>query len=113
MDVTLATSPFVSISRFDKTQTGPMVLNLSGRKVICFPFFWYRAFVVARAYFCAKTDPECPTYVELPREDPDSGAMVGRRLRHMCGTRAAADGWHRHESGNGGRDDRAQLARRL
>ena len=40
------------------------------------------------------TDPEKPTYVELPKEDPDSGDMVGRLLRHMYGTRAAADGWH-------------------
>ena len=49
---------------------------------------------IARAYFCAKTNPDDPTFVELPAEDPDSGSMVGKLLRHMYGTRAAADGWH-------------------
>ena len=49
---------------------------------------------IARAYFCAKTNPDDPTFVELPAEDPDSGPMVGKLLRHMYGTRAAADGWH-------------------
>ena len=49
---------------------------------------------IARAYFCAKTNPDDPTFVELPAEGPDSGPMVGKLLRHMYGTRAAADGWH-------------------
>ena len=48
---------------------------------------------VARAYFNAKCDPENPTYVQLPSEDPDSGSSCGLLLRHMYGTRRAADGW--------------------
>ena len=49
---------------------------------------------ISRAYFCAATDPDDPTYVELPMEDPEHGIMVGRLLKHMYGTRKAADGWH-------------------
>ena len=49
---------------------------------------------ICRAYFCAATDPDSPTYVELPAEDPDHGVYVGRLLKHMYGTRRAADGWH-------------------
>jgi len=49
---------------------------------------------ISRAYFCAATDPADPTYVELPREDPDHGVKVGLLLKHMYGTRKAADGWH-------------------
>jgi hypothetical protein len=49
---------------------------------------------ISRAYFCAATDPSDPTYVELPREDPDHGTKVGLLLKHMYGTRKAADGWH-------------------
>ena len=47
---------------------------------------------ISRAYFCAETDPNDPTYVELPKEDPDHGRMVGLLLKHMYGTRKAADG---------------------
>ena len=54
---------------------------------------------VKRAYFNAKVDPEePPTYVQLPPEDPDSGTMVARLLRHMYGTRMAADGWQEEYS---------------
>ena len=49
---------------------------------------------IARAYFCAATDPNHPTYVALPPEDPDSGRMCSLLLKHMYGTRKAADGWH-------------------
>jgi hypothetical protein len=49
---------------------------------------------IARAYFCAQTDPDQPTYVSLPAEDGDHGAMCGLLLKHMYGTRKAADGWH-------------------
>ena len=38
---------------------------------------------IARAYFCAKTDPDNPTYVELPEEDGDHERLCGRLLRHM------------------------------
>ena len=54
---------------------------------------------ISRAYFCATTDPDDPTYVELPTEDPEHGAMVGRLLKHMYGTRKAADGWHNEYAG--------------
>ena len=50
---------------------------------------------ISRAYFNAKCDPDKPTYVELPPEDPDHGRMCGLLQRHMYGTRAAADGWQR------------------
>ena len=49
---------------------------------------------ISRAYFCAATDPNDPTYVELHQEDPDHGILVGRLCKHMYGTRKAADGWH-------------------
>ena len=49
---------------------------------------------ISRAYFCAATDPNDQTYVELPPEDPDHGVLVGRVCKHMYGTRQAADGWH-------------------
>ncbi len=52
---------------------------------------------IARAYFCADTDPNDPTYVELPDEDGDKlRNMCGLIRKHMYGTRKAADGWH-HE----------------
>ncbi len=49
---------------------------------------------VKRAYFNAKVDPrEPPTFVQLPQEDPDAADMCAQLLRHMYGTRLAADGW--------------------
>jgi hypothetical protein len=51
---------------------------------------------IKRAYLCAKTDPEDPTYVEFPKEHPwskDKDAC-GLLLKHMYGTRKAGDGWH-------------------
>ena len=37
---------------------------------------------IARAYFCARTDPDNPTYVEPPREEKLEGASdTGRRER--------------------------------
>ena len=54
---------------------------------------------VKRAYFNAKIDPEEPaTFVKLPSEDPDAGKLCGRLLRHMYGTRPAADGWQEEYS---------------
>ena len=49
---------------------------------------------ISRAYFCASTDENDPSYVELPWEDPDNRDMCGLLLKHMYGTRKAADGWH-------------------
>ena len=49
---------------------------------------------ISRAYFCAATDPADPTYVELPYEDSEHGKKVALLLKHMYGTRKAADGWH-------------------
>ena len=34
-----------------------------------------------------------PTFVELPAEDPDHQDKCALLLRHMYGTRGAADGW--------------------
>lgn len=49
---------------------------------------------IARAYFCAQTDPDQPTYVSLRAEDGDHVTMCGLLLKHMYGTWEAADGWH-------------------
>ena len=51
---------------------------------------------ISRAYLHAETDPDDPTYVELPREDKDFHHMCGLLLKHMYGTRKAADGWQQH-----------------
>ena len=54
---------------------------------------------VKRAYFNAKVDREAaPCFVELLPEDPDKGKMCGELLRHMYGTRPAADGWQEEYS---------------
>ena len=53
---------------------------------------------ISRAYFNAKTDGDSPTYVALPTEDPDHEEMEALLLRHMYGTRAAADGWQEEYS---------------
>ena len=54
---------------------------------------------VKRAYFNARIDPaEPPTFVELPPEDEDTGNMCAQLLRHMYGTRPAADGWQEEYS---------------
>ena len=55
---------------------------------------------ISRAYFNAKTDDEDPIYVALPDEDPDKQkGMCGMLLRHMYGTRRAAEGWYEEYSG--------------
>ncbi len=48
---------------------------------------------ITRAYFNAVKDGEDVTYVELPPEDQDHQHMCAKLLRHMYGTRSAADGW--------------------
>ena len=54
---------------------------------------------VVRAYFNAKIDREnAPSFVELLAEDPDKGRLCGELLRHMYGTRPAADGWQEEYS---------------
>jgi hypothetical protein len=54
---------------------------------------------VKRAYFNAKIDRDAsPCFVELPPEDADSGKMCAELLRHMYGTRPAADGWQEEYS---------------
>ena len=48
---------------------------------------------IARAYFNAKIDErDAPTFVRLLEEDPDSTTMCAQLLKHMYGTRMAADG---------------------
>ena len=54
---------------------------------------------ITRAYFNAEMDPrDPPTYVQLPSEDKDSETMAAQLLRHMYGTRMAADGWQEEYS---------------
>jgi len=53
---------------------------------------------ICRAYFNAIKDADDSTYVELPPEDADSGRLVAKLLKHMYGTRAAADGWQEEYS---------------
>ena len=54
---------------------------------------------VTRAYFNAKIDDSEPaTFVQLPPEDADADSMCARLLRHMYGTRSAADGWQEEYS---------------
>ena len=54
---------------------------------------------VKRAYFNAHIDPSEPaTFVQLPEEDPDHTDMCAQLLRHMYGTRGAADGWQEEYS---------------
>ena len=53
---------------------------------------------ISRAYFNAKLDDDATTYVQLPAEDEDSMHMCAKLLRHMYGTRAAADGWQEEYS---------------
>jgi len=53
---------------------------------------------ISRAYFNAKLDPGVETYVQLPAEDEDADRMCAKLVRHMYGTRAAADGWQEEYS---------------
>ena len=54
---------------------------------------------IKRAYFNARVDRErTPVFVALPPEDSDSNSMCGELLRHMYGTRLAADGWQEEYS---------------
>jgi hypothetical protein len=56
---------------------------------------------ISRAYFNASMDENSePTYVMLPPEHPDHArGMCGLLMKHMYGTRAAADGWQQEYSG--------------
>ena len=54
---------------------------------------------VRRAYFNAKIDQnDSPVYVSLPHEDSDHNEKCAQLLRHMYGTRMAADGWQEEYS---------------
>ena len=55
----------------------------------------------SRAYFNASMEDGAePTYVMLPPEHPDyAKGRCGLLLKHMYGTRAAADGWQQESSG--------------
>jgi len=53
---------------------------------------------VSRAYFNAKVDEDQPCFVELPAEINAAHDMCGQLLRHMYGTRMAADGWQEEYS---------------
>ena len=51
-----------------------------------------------REALAKKVDDEMLTYAQLPPEDPDAGVLCAELLRHMYGTRAAADGLQREYS---------------
>ena len=53
---------------------------------------------ISRAYFNAHVEEDSPTFVQLPPEDKDHGVLCAKLLRHMYGTRAAADGWQEEYS---------------
>ena len=54
---------------------------------------------IKRAYFNAViSEHDPPTFVKLPEEDKDHGTMCAQLLRHMYGTRLAADGWQEEYS---------------
>jgi len=53
---------------------------------------------ISRAYFNAMKDADDVTFVDLPPEDSDHQNMCARLLRHMYGTRGAADGWQEEYS---------------
>ena len=53
---------------------------------------------IARAYFNATKDEDDETYVDLPKEDEDHEQCCAKLLRHMYGTRSAADGWQEEYS---------------
>ena len=58
--LSLAATDFQGASKKDRGPTSPNRIQVS--------------FIdISRAYFCAATDPNDPTYVELPTEDPDHG----------------------------------------
>ena len=54
---------------------------------------------ISRAGLNVKTDPDEPTYVQLPNEDADAGqGSCGLLMKHMCGTRRASKGWQNEHS---------------
>ena len=55
------------------------------------------AFDISRAYLHAETGPNDLTDADLLMDDPDSKRdMCGLLIKHMYGTRKAADGWQHH-----------------
>ena len=53
---------------------------------------------IARAYFNAEKDKDDETYVDLPPEEEGHEQYCAKLLRHMYGTRSAADGWQEEYS---------------
>ena len=53
---------------------------------------------VSRAYFNAKVEDDTPCFVQLPSELGAGDGVCGQLLRHMYGTRMAADGWQEEYS---------------
>ena len=79
--ISLAATDFHGAAKKNRDPNSPDRIQVSFIDISC-------------AYLCAATDPDEPTYVELPAEDPDHKVLVGRLRKHMYGTRKAADGWH-------------------
>ena len=53
---------------------------------------------ISRAYFNAHMNPDNPTYVEFPPEANAAPGTCAKLLRHMYGTRRAAEGWQEEYS---------------
>ena len=55
---------------------------------------------ISRAYFNATVDEQNPTYVQLPPEHPQyERGKCAQLIKHMYGTRRAAEGWQEECSG--------------
>ena len=86
-----------------RTVISMAVTEIGSHKPILDPMSPHRSQIssidVKRAYFNAVIDErDPPTFVSLPKEDEDQSTMCALLLRHMYGTRMAADGWQQEYS---------------
>ena len=93
------TSYFSPAPPFDALRTviGMAVTKRGSHKPNLDPLSPHRSQIISidleRAYFNAVIDErDPPTFVSLPKEDEDQGTMCALLVRHMYGTRMAADG---------------------
>ena len=55
---------------------------------------------ISRADFTAAVNEKSPTYVQLPPDHPQYGrGKFAKLMKHMYGTRWAAEGWQEEYSG--------------
>ena len=86
-----------------RTVISMAVTEIGSHKPILDPLSPHRSQIssvdVKRAYFNAVIDErDPPTFVSLPKEDEDQSTMCALLVRHMYGTRMAADGWQQEYS---------------